>query len=91
MLMDKLENRSSAVAELDPDDVHRAIADGALLIDGRTPEAYDAYHVPGSVNVPVAGEASSPLAARAAVGRELSVDRRRRDPTSSRSTLALDA
>ena len=68
MLMDKLENRSSAV-QLDPDDVHRAIADGALLIDGRTPEAYDACHVPGSVNVPVAG-GELPSRALAAVGRE---------------------
>jgi hydroxyacylglutathione hydrolase len=68
MLMDKLENRSSAV-QLDPDDVHRAIADGALLIDGRTPEAYDACHVPGSVNVPVSG-GELPFRALAAVGRE---------------------
>ena len=52
---------------LGPDDVHRAVANGALLIDGRTPEAYDACHVPGSVNVPIAGgELSS--RALAAVG-----------------------
>jgi hydroxyacylglutathione hydrolase len=67
MLVDKLDNRSSAVTELGPDEVHRALADGALVIDGRTPEAYDACHVPGSVNVPMAGgELSSRL--RSAVG-----------------------
>lgn len=68
MLMDKLENRPSAVAEHAPGDVHRALADGALVIDGRSPEAYDACHLPGSVNVPMqGGELASRL--RMAVGR----------------------
>jgi hydroxyacylglutathione hydrolase len=67
MLMDKLENSSSAIAELDPRDVHRALADGALVVDGRSPEAYDACHLPGSVNVPMhGGELAS--RARTAVG-----------------------
>ena len=65
MLMDKLENMPSTVAQLDPDDVHRAIAEGALVIDGRSPEAYDACHVPGSVNVPMEG---GELASRVRVG-----------------------
>jgi hydroxyacylglutathione hydrolase len=69
MLMDKLENTPSTVAQLGPDDVHRAIAEGALVIDGRPPEAYDACHVPGSVNVPMdGGELAS--RARMAVGRD---------------------
>ena len=68
MLMDKLEKSQSAIAELAPGDVHRALADGALVIDGRSPEAYDACHLPGSVNVPMhGGELASRV--RMAVGR----------------------
>jgi hydroxyacylglutathione hydrolase len=68
MLMEKLENRPSAIAEHTPGDVHRALAGGALVIDGRSPEAYDACHLPGSVNVPMqGGELASRL--RTAVGR----------------------
>src|SRR5512133_756588 len=68
MLMEKLENRPSAIPEHGPGDVHRAVADGALVIDGRSPEAYDACHLPGSVNVPMqGGELASRL--RTAVGR----------------------
>ena len=69
MTMDKLENRPSTAAELDADDVHSALADGALVIDGRSPEAYDACYLPGSVNVPIAGGGLA-TRVRAAVGRD---------------------
>ena len=69
MLMEKLENSPSAIAELGTDDVHQALADGALVVDGRSPEAYDACHLPDSVNVPVGGgELASRV--RMAVGRD---------------------
>lgn len=44
-----------AIAELTPAEVDRVLLEGAIVIDGRSPEAHDARHVAGSVNVPPAG------------------------------------
>jgi len=56
MLIDKMEIRSEArVFEIDPGEVRAAVAGGALVLDGRAPEVYDSGHIPGSVNVPLAG------------------------------------
>lgn len=46
---------STATFELAPGDASAALEAGALVVDGRPPEAYDACHVPGSLNVPLAG------------------------------------
>jgi hydroxyacylglutathione hydrolase len=40
---------------LDPEEVRSAVEQGAIVLDGRPPEDFDAGHVPGSVNVPLAG------------------------------------
>jgi rhodanese-related sulfurtransferase len=56
MLVDKVEIDASAVTfELDPADVRDAAEGGTVVVDGRAPEAYDTCHVPGSLNVPLAG------------------------------------
>jgi rhodanese-related sulfurtransferase len=68
MLVDKLEITPNAVQfELEPGEVHAALSDGVVLVDGRAPEAYDACHVPGSVNVPLSG-GSFPVRVLTAVG-----------------------
>jgi rhodanese-related sulfurtransferase len=68
MLVDKLEITPSAfMFELDPAAVHAAVEEGAIVVDGRAPEAHDAGHVPGSVNVPLAG-GGFPGRVRSAVG-----------------------
>jgi rhodanese-related sulfurtransferase len=41
------------VPELEPDDAEAAVADGALLLDVREPEEWDAGHAPGSVHMPL--------------------------------------
>jgi hydroxyacylglutathione hydrolase len=41
---------------LAPAAVHRSVSHGAVLVDGRSPEAYDARHITGSVCIPFAGE-----------------------------------
>lgn len=46
-----------AIGELDPAGVAEALAEGAVVIDGRSPEEYDACHVDGAVNVPLDGGA----------------------------------
>ena len=67
ILIDNMEKRSSdAVPGLDPAAVERATADGAVVIDGRSPEAYDACHVRGSISIPVAG-GEFPARARMAI------------------------
>jgi glyoxylase-like metal-dependent hydrolase (beta-lactamase superfamily II) len=38
---------------LDVDDVHRRLADGAVLIDARTVDAWAASHVPGAIAIPL--------------------------------------
>lgn len=40
--------------EIDPSDLHEALGRGdkILLVDTRSPEAYERSHVPGSVNIP---------------------------------------
>jgi rhodanese-related sulfurtransferase len=49
----------SAVADIQPipelllADVQRAVARGAIVVDGRSPETYEAGHIPGSLNVPM--------------------------------------
>ena len=40
---------------LGPAAVHRAVAAGVALVDGRSPEAHDACHIPGSVSIPLEG------------------------------------
>jgi len=42
---------------LAPAAVRRALDDGAVVVDGRSPEAYDACHIPGSLCVPLDGGA----------------------------------
>ena len=34
-------------------DAHQLVADGALLLDVRTPREFDAGHIEGAVNIPV--------------------------------------
>ena len=46
-----------AIGELDPAGVAEALAEGAVVIDGRSPEEYDACHVDGAVNLPRDGAA----------------------------------
>ncbi|MGN6377830.1 MAG: rhodanese-like domain-containing protein [Gaiellales bacterium] len=41
------------IPELLPPDVQRAVASGAVVVDGRSPEAFEAAHIPGSLNVPM--------------------------------------
>ena len=56
MLIDNMEIAACGVTfELDPAAARAAAAGGAVVIDGRSPAAFDARHVPGSVNVPGAG------------------------------------
>jgi hydroxyacylglutathione hydrolase len=38
-------------ADLDPEEVERRVAGGAVLVDGRSRHAFAAGHVPGSVNI----------------------------------------
>jgi rhodanese-related sulfurtransferase len=68
MLMDNIEIAARPVTfELDAAEA-RAAADGAaVVIDGRSPEDFDARHVPGSLNVPLAGGGFA-TRMRAAVG-----------------------
>jgi rhodanese-related sulfurtransferase len=40
---------------LGPAAVHRAAAAGVVVVDGRSPEAHDARHIPGSVSIPLEG------------------------------------
>jgi rhodanese-related sulfurtransferase len=69
MLVDKMGMIEGAPAfELDPAQVFAAADDGAIVVDGRAPDAYDACHVPGSLNVPLAG-AGFPSRMRSAIGR----------------------
>lgn len=42
-------------AELGADDLERARADGAVVVDGRAPEVFASGHVRGSINVPLDG------------------------------------
>jgi rhodanese-related sulfurtransferase len=42
---------------LGPAAAHRAIEAGAVVVDGRPPEAHDGCHIPGSVAIPVDGGA----------------------------------
>ena len=42
----------SCVPALPAAAVEHAVAEGAVVVDGRSPESYDAGHVAGSVNVP---------------------------------------
>lgn len=48
---------------LDPAAVAAALSAGAAVVDGRSPEAFDAGHVAGAVNIP-AGDDAGALAAR---------------------------
>jgi rhodanese-related sulfurtransferase len=48
---------SLCIPALAPAAVAQAVADGAIVVDGRPPEAYDECHIPGSVSVPLAGGA----------------------------------
>jgi hydroxyacylglutathione hydrolase len=42
---------------LGPAAVHRAVAAGAVVVDGRSPEAHDSCHIAGSVSIPIDGGA----------------------------------
>jgi rhodanese-related sulfurtransferase len=41
------------VPELEVDDAHAAVGEGALLLDVREPEEWDAGHAPGAAHVPM--------------------------------------
>jgi len=49
---------------ISPASVARALTAGAVVIDGRPAEVFDAGHVAGVVNIPAGGEDSGALAAR---------------------------
>jgi len=56
MLIENIEIAASPVPfGLDPAEVRTAVEQGAIVVDGRAPEHFDAGHVPGSVNIPLAG------------------------------------
>jgi hydroxyacylglutathione hydrolase len=56
MLIENVEIAAGAAPfGLDPDDVRTAVEQGAIVLDGRSPEDFDAGHVPGAVNIPLAG------------------------------------
>jgi hydroxyacylglutathione hydrolase len=44
-----------SIPALHPAAIGRAAREGAVLVDGRSPEAYDACHIPGSVCLPLHG------------------------------------
>jgi hydroxyacylglutathione hydrolase len=50
--------------QISPVSVARALSAGAVVIDGRPAEAFDAGHVAGAVNIPVGGEDGAALAVR---------------------------
>jgi hydroxyacylglutathione hydrolase len=50
--------------QISPASVARALRAGAVVIDGRTAEAFDAGHVAGAVNIPAGGEDGAALAMR---------------------------
>lgn len=39
--------------DLTPDQAHRMVAEGALLVDVRSPAEFAAGHLPGALNIPV--------------------------------------
>lgn len=51
---------SAPLPDRDPALAHKLVAEGAVLIDVRTPEEYAARHVEGAVNVPVDQIESNP-------------------------------
>ena len=68
MLIDNIEiNASPVTFELGAAEAHAAAGGAAVVVDGRSPEDFDARHVPGSVNVPLAGGGFA-TRVRAAVG-----------------------
>ena len=87
MLIDKMEIRSEAqVFEIDPGEVRAAVAGGALVLDGRAPEAYDSGHIPGSVKIDwhldlndpltrdyVDGESFAKVMSRNGIGRDTTI------------------
>ena len=42
----------------------RALSAGAVIVDGRPADVFDAGHVAGAVNIPAGGEDTGALAAR---------------------------
>ena len=56
-----------------PAPVAGALRAGAAVVDGRTPQAFDAGHLPGAVNVPM-GSGAGELAARAEEAGELEAE-----------------
>ena len=66
--------RPVALPPLGAPEVAALVAAGAVVIDGRTAEAFDAEHLPGSLNLPLAGRGVGTRAASAfAPGAELLV------------------
>jgi phage shock protein E len=65
------QTQPSATAPLpdrDPALAHKLVAEGAVLVDVRTPEEYAARHIEGAVNVPVDDVASHPEQIRKLTG-----------------------
>lgn len=46
---------SICIPALNPATVARAVAEGGVVVDGRSPEAYDDCHIPGSLCIPLEG------------------------------------
>lgn len=44
------------VAVMDWAEVEKAVADGAMLVDTRSPDAYAAGHIPGALNAPCSSD-----------------------------------
>jgi len=53
--MHALLDEAEAPRRLALDDVERHLADGAVIIDGRTPDAFAAAHLDGSINIGLGG------------------------------------
>jgi phage shock protein E len=50
----KAETAAAPLPDRDPALARRLVASGAVLLDVRTPEEYEARHLDGAVNIPVA-------------------------------------
>jgi rhodanese-related sulfurtransferase len=56
MSIENIEISASPVTfGLEPEAVQTAVEQGTIVLDGRSPEDFDAGHVPGAVNIPLAG------------------------------------
>ncbi len=59
----RLADHADEPAALSAGEAHRLEQSGAVIVDGRTPERFDAAHIPGSINLPLSGRAVGTRAA----------------------------